>query len=234
MGTSLKEANVSVKKQWIRRVAVSCLVIGAALWGFSTVRADAPIPDCEPNSGNGGTVVCTINGDQEVIDALGYTGICSIVYEMQGQWAVEQRVKTIVLDKGDHLEEAQVVYEVVRPVNGGEILSSAEVPCPPPPEPAEPPYTGITLLPEDVALPYLGLPNDAGMMPCGVFDVNGWGRKYVGLADFPACTPPVEVLCLNDMGQWTGNEIHDVVLHGDYEVDFTSTQHGTCGIFPTG
>jgi len=94
-------------------------------------------------------------------------------------------------------------------------------------------YTGIVLLPEEVTAPYSGVPNAAGVLPCGVFDVNGWGTKFIGLADFPACTPPVEVLCFNDAGQWTADNVSNVVIRGDYEVDFDSSQDGTCAFFPT-
>lgn len=96
-----------------------------------------------------------------------------------------------------------------------------------------PPYTGIHLLgsPDEYAL-YAGVPNADGVTPCGVFNVNGWGRKYVGLGDFPACTAPVTVMCFNDAGEWTADHVSDVVMQGDYEVDFTSSQHGICGLFP--
>lgn len=93
------------------------------------------------------------------------------------------------------------------------------------------PYTGIHLLPEDVAASYYAVPDAEGVSPCGVFDVNGWGRKYVGLTDFPACTAPVSVRCLNGDGEWTADTVGDVVMQGDWEVDFTSHQHGICGLF---
>jgi hypothetical protein len=93
------------------------------------------------------------------------------------------------------------------------------------------PYTGIFLLNEDVTSPYLGVPNAAGALPCGVFDVNGWGKKYVGMADFPACVAPVEVMCLNGDREWTADNVSSVIYHGDYEVDFTSAQDGVCAFF---
>ena len=70
----------------------------------------------------------------------------------------------------------------------------------------------------------------------GVFDVNGWGRKYIGLADFPNCTPPdLTVMCFDDMGGWTADNVKDVYIRPDgAELDFTSSQHGICGIFPIG
>jgi hypothetical protein len=93
------------------------------------------------------------------------------------------------------------------------------------------PYTGIILLPDAVVAPYFGVPNAAGALPCGVFDVNGWGTKYIGMADFPACTAPVEVLCLNGDREWTADNVSGVIYHDDYEVDFTSSQDGVCAFF---
>jgi hypothetical protein len=96
---------------------------------------------------------------------------------------------------------------------------------------SEVPYTGIFLLSSAEQAPYLAVANADGALPCGVFDVNGHGRKYVGLADFPGCTAPVTVMCFNDVGEWTANNVSGVVMQGDYEVDFTSSQHGTCALF---
>jgi len=93
------------------------------------------------------------------------------------------------------------------------------------------PYTGINLLSEAEQAPYLSVPTAEGALPCGVFDVNGWGAKYVGMADFPACTAPVTVMCLNSDGAWTAENVSNVVMQGDYEVDFTSSQHGLCALF---
>jgi len=93
------------------------------------------------------------------------------------------------------------------------------------------PYTGINLLSNGEQAPYLSVPNADGATPCGVFDVNGWGAKYVGMGDFPGCTAPVTVMCLNGDGEWTGDTVSDVVMHGDWEVDFISSQDGTCGLF---
>jgi hypothetical protein len=100
--------------------------------------------------------------------------------------------------------------------------------------PALPRYTGIHLQSAEFVAPYLDVPNDAGLKPCGVFDVNGWGRKYIGLGDFPACQPPdLTVLCLNDTRQWVAGAVSDVYVRPDgAELDFTSSQHGICGIFP--
>lgn len=96
------------------------------------------------------------------------------------------------------------------------------------------PYTGIVLMSAAQQAPYLEVTNGEGVMPCGVFDVNGWGRKYVGLADFPACTPPdLTVMCLNDEREWVADTVSDIYLRPDgAELDFTSSQHGICGFFP--
>jgi len=109
-----------------------------------------------------------------------------------------------------------------------------DVSCLPPGEhsgAAGPPYTGIKLLSDAQQAPYLSVPNAAGTTACGAFDVNGWGAKYVGLADFPGCTAPVTVMCFTGDGAWTADTVSGVVMHGDWEVDFTSSQDGTCGLF---
>ena len=93
------------------------------------------------------------------------------------------------------------------------------------------PYTGIYLLSSAEQAPYLSVPNASGAAACGVFNVNGWGAKYVGLADFPGCTAPVAVMCFNGDGVWTADNVTNVVMHGDWEVDFTSSQDGICGLF---
>ena len=97
------------------------------------------------------------------------------------------------------------------------------------------PYTGIYLLSPLDAESYQKITADDGRTACGVFDVNGWGRKYIGTADFPNCDPfATQILCLNGEGVWTADNVHDVVVN-EYgvEVDFTSTQDGICGFFPT-
>lgn len=93
------------------------------------------------------------------------------------------------------------------------------------------PYTGVNLINESDQALYQSVPDAAGQLPCGVFNVNGWGRKYVGLADFPACSAPVTVMCLNGDLEWTADSVSDVVMQGEYEVDFTSSQHGLCALF---
>jgi hypothetical protein len=76
-----------------------------------------------------------------------------------------------------------------------------------------------------------------------VFDVDGWGDKWINLDDYPACDfyqPYLTVQCFTNDGIWTRNTVDDVIYHPMYEFEtgpvltFTSTQHGTCGIFPTG
>lgn len=85
--------------------------------------------------------------------------------------------------------------------------------------------------------------NAAGFTPCAVFDVNGWGDKWINLNDYPACDfyqPYLTVQCFTNDGMWAVNTVHDVVYHPMYEFEtgpvltFNSTQHGICGIFPTG
>jgi hypothetical protein len=90
------------------------------------------------------------------------------------------------------------------------------------------PYTGIYLMSPAAQAPYMQGDNP----PCGVFDVNGWGAKYVGLGDFPGCTAPVTVMCLNGEGEWTADNVSGVVMKGDWEVDFISHQDGICALFP--
>ena len=144
-------------------------------------------------------------------------------YDLSGEYVVSPPAGT---DKGDEIEVSIYFYlgfftlidsdaYTFHCGNGG----SAE------------PYTGIHLVSDSEQAPYLSVPNAAGQLPCGVFDVNGWGTKYVGLADFPACSPPVTVMCLNGDLEWTADSVSDVVMQGDYEVDFTSSQHGTCALF---
>lgn len=74
------------------------------------------------------------------------------------------------------------------------------------------------------------VPNADSLTPCGVFDVQGWGDKITTLADFPACSGPVTVMCLDGEGNWTDSTIHNLEQDGDV-VTFTSGQDGTCGFF---
>jgi hypothetical protein len=73
-----------------------------------------------------------------------------------------------------------------------------------------------------------------GTLPCGVFNVNGFGDKTAVLADFPGCTAPnYRVRCLDANAQWIGDNITNVFLSEDKtQVTFTSQQEGTCGLFP--
>jgi hypothetical protein len=89
------------------------------------------------------------------------------------------------------------------------------------------------------------VPNEAGFTPCYVFDVGGWGDKWLNLdeAEYAACTayrPYLTVYCMNSQGEWVNNTVDAVIYHPMSEfqtgpvLTFTSTQHGHCGIFPTG
>jgi hypothetical protein len=40
-------------------------------------------------------------------------------------------------------------------------------------------------------------------------------------------------MCLNGDREWTADNVSNVVIRGDYEVDFDSAQHGVCAFFPT-
>jgi hypothetical protein len=87
------------------------------------------------------------------------------------------------------------------------------------------------------------VPNAAGFTPCAVFDVHGWGDKWINLDDYPSCDfyrPYLTVQCFTDDGMWTDTTVDDVIYRPMYEFEtgpvltFDSTQHGICGIFPTG
>jgi hypothetical protein len=87
------------------------------------------------------------------------------------------------------------------------------------------------------------VPNAAGFTPCAVFDVNGWGDKWINLDDYPSCDfyqPYLTVQCFTDEGTWTDTTVDHVIYRPMYEFEtgpvltFDSTQHGVCGIFPTG
>lgn len=89
------------------------------------------------------------------------------------------------------------------------------------------------------------VPNEAGFTPCYVFDVGGWGDKWMNLdeAAYSSCTqyrPYLTVYCMNSRGEWVDNTVDAVIYHPMSEfstgpvLTFTSTQHGDCGIFPTG
>jgi hypothetical protein len=88
--------------------------------------------------------------------------------------------------------------------------------------------------------PAMFIHNAQGKLPCGVFDVLQWGHRVALLMDYPACTPPdLTVLCLNENGEWTADNVSEVTVHGATAdeppeagtVAFQVTQHGTCGIF---
>lgn len=79
--------------------------------------------------------------------------------------------------------------------------------------------------------PEADVANSAGVTPCGVFDVQGWGDKITTLADFPGCSGPVTVMCLDGEGSWVADNVSEFAQDGDV-VTFMSSQHGTCGFFP--
>lgn len=90
--------------------------------------------------------------------------------------------------------------------------------------------------------PAMFIRNAQGMLPCGVFDVLKWGHRVALLMDYPACEPPdLTVLCLNEAGEWTADNVSDVTVHAATAdeppeagtVAFQVSQHGTCGIFST-
>jgi hypothetical protein len=80
------------------------------------------------------------------------------------------------------------------------------------------------------------IPNGAGIRPCAVFDVGGWGFKSVDLKKYPACEGAgnnVIVMCLTNTAEWTDLEVRNVVsTAGGLGVTFSATQHGACGVFP--
>ena len=177
---------------------------------------------CSPLSGNGVTdhTNCTISGDHRWASHYGPISgdACSFSAYFDTNTWVLTRSATVFPD-GTLNQYSVSGGTVVYWDNFGD--------CPS----APPPYTGIQLLSSDEQAPSLSIPNAAGATACGVFDVNGWGAKYVGMGDFPGCTAPVTVMCLNGDGEWTADTVSDVVMHGDWEVDFISSQDGTCGLF---
>ncbi len=95
-------------------------------------------------------------------------------------------------------------------------------------------------LSNDQAAPLLNIPSPTGQLPCGVFNVKGHGSKKILLSAFPACSVdthatdvPLEVLCLDGNGQWTGANVHGLELRQEGAVlAFTSEQDGHCALFP--
>jgi hypothetical protein len=93
-------------------------------------------------------------------------------------------------------------------------------------DPAVTPLTGADL--ENVS----GIANSAGVKPCGVFDVNGFGEKNADVVNFPNCqAAKYDVLCLNGQALWVGDHIKEVRFDSA-RVSFTSEQEGFCGLFP--
>ncbi len=100
-----------------------------------------------------------------------------------------------------------------------------------------PPYIpAVQPLAPELAAPYLAIPGPAGVRPCGVFDVNGWGIKFAALAGWPACAPlapKLTVACLNGQAQWVADNVHALAIRADgREMRWESTQHGICAFFP--
>jgi hypothetical protein len=107
--------------------------------------------------------------------------------------------------------------------------------CGAPPESQGPPLNPqVTPLTGPEAAGNMAIKSNAGVLPCGVFNVNGFGPKRVPLASFSGCSAAsYRVLCLNDKAQWIGDNVSDVALSVDKtRVDFTSAQDGVCGLFP--
>lgn len=93
----------------------------------------------------------------------------------------------------------------------------------------------VVPLAAEEAAAYLGIVGPGGVLPCGVFNVQGHGGKVVTLANYPACTPhpSLQVACLNGSAQWTTEFVQDVSLSEDTQsVRFTSNQEGLCAVFP--
>ena len=203
-------------------VVALVLGIGATVTRAVTYRAELY---CSPESSTGqtDTVHCKVTGDTKWWASY-WSGIPGISKSDCGFTAVFSD-DTWTLTRADEGHPDGVLRSYA--ISGAEVLYYQGHAC----SSKEEPYTGIQLLSSDEQAPYLSVPNAAGATACGVFDVNGWGAKYVGMGDFPGCTAPVTVMCLNGDGEWTADTVSDVVMHGDWEVDFISSQDGTCGLF---
>lgn len=87
---------------------------------------------------------------------------------------------------------------------------------------------------DDQAAPYMNIQNPANKLPCGVFDVKGFGPKTVLLKDFPKCAsyPKVWVYCLDGQAHWNSDNVSDFKhREADGALDFTSAQEGICALF---
>lgn len=101
-------------------------------------------------------------------------------------------------------------------------------PVTPPPE--EDPY--VDPLPADS--PEMNMPGPGGVMPCGVGDAHGWGRRVFIISDYPACKrlfPDVTVYCLDAEGNWRDETVANIT-YSPNEITFDVMQEGLCGIFP--
>jgi hypothetical protein len=92
----------------------------------------------------------------------------------------------------------------------------------------------VLVLPADQAQPYLQIPSQEGVLPCGVFDVQGHGAKVATLSDYPSCAAAdYRVLCLNGEAQWNSDFVSNKKVHTNAgTIEFTSSQEGICAIFP--
>ena len=81
-------------------------------------------------------------------------------------------------------------------------------------------------------LPEASVPSPDGTFTCGLFDVMTLGDKIVDLSLYPSCPADPTVYCMDDAGNWTGTNVHDLAISDDGILMFTSGQEGLCGLFP--
>ena len=223
-----------MRRHWLRLGVVAGLLLAALTYASPLRAADGDVVitgvDGDSCPSGSATVYATFNlaagGDRSSVALLNITRETQsdlLSGDLSGTYSLPYPAGTRA---GDELEFV-VAYYRARPLD----IDRAYFQCPEKPPP-DPPYTGIWLLGSTEAQAmYMAVPDANGATACGVFDVNGWGAKYVGMGDFPGCTAPVTVMCLNGDGEWTADTVSDVVMHGDWEVDFISSQDGTCGLF---
>ena len=97
-----------------------------------------------------------------------------------------------------------------------------------------------TLIPWQTSKPEYSLPNDDGVLPCGIADIANWGLNMVYdltvHEEYAACLPympDVTVLCLDTEGNWSDTHISNMRPAADGKtVHVDISQHGLCGIFP--
>lgn len=210
-------------------IMAGVLIVGAALFvGVRTSRAVTYRAElhCTPTSSSGQTytLTCSYSGDLAWVRTLKGGTVpswaCGFVYVLDSDtWSTTPKDYTY----------PDGVLLGIDTIIGATPVSVQYTACVK--TPAPPVYTGIQLVSPTEQIPFLSVPNADGDVPCGAFDVNGWGGKFIGLADFPDCTAPVTVMCFTGDGEWTADNVTNVVNRGDYEVDFTSSQDGICGFF---